>query len=174
VSDKELVRLLFCDKCKTVDELPAYDGPSDFDALLQYRVAQHQFDSGLMHPLSLARVEKSVWQQHAMRDQIIQQFAQEQGHVAPGSGAGLGQTFYEVKANFQQDAMACWKRHNRTTDCADYRTDKMFLLADTKAERKEAGMDTSARARPRHWLCDYCPVHSVVMQKKNAAKGLYD
>jgi hypothetical protein len=174
VSTDEKVRLLFCDKCKTVDELPAYDGPSDFDGLLQYRVSQHQFDSGLMHPLSLARVEKSVWQQSAMRNQIIQQFAMEQGYVAPGAGAGLGQTFYEVKANFQQDAMTCWKQHNRTTDCADYRTDAKFLLADTKEARRAEGLDTSLAARPKHWLCDYCPVHSIVMQKQNAAKGLYD
>ena len=172
--DGPKVRILFCDECHTVDEIPDFDGPPEYDMLLQYRVADHQFDSGRMHPLQLGRVGQATWSKRAAREQIMQKFAIEQGHVPPGQGAGLGATFYALKANFMQDAMVCWKQHLRTTDCDDYRSDAKLLLADTKAERKEAGLDTSVAARPKHWLCDYCPVQSIVDQRKRAADGLYD
>lgn len=168
------VRLLFCEECTTVDEIPDFDGPPGYDDLLQYRVARHQYASGHMHPLELGRVDADAWRKPATRDQIIQRFAVEKGHVAPGQGAGLGPVFYALKANFMQDAMVCWGQHRRVTDCPDYRSDAKRLLADTKAERKEAGLDTSASARPAHWLCDYCPVHSIVQQKQRKAAGLYN
>jgi len=172
--DEVWIRILVCNVCRSIQEIPDYDGPPKMDVLLEYRVAEHRFDSGNPHRGFLARVKASDWAKKTYRDAINDKFAVEQGFTTPGDGVGLGQTFYDLKGNFQTDAMVCWKQHNRTTDCGDYRAKSKELLADTKADRKAEGLSTAPRDRPKHWLCDYCPVHSVVTQKRRKAAGLYD
>lgn len=155
----ERIRLLICHTDGAVHELPFYEGPPEHDDTLNYRVAEHRDHRG-----SLATVKKSDWEKPSYRDGILEKIA---AAVRPGEGSGLGQTFYDVKNNFQQDAITCWKKHSRTLDCGDYMTDKMRLYPDTKADRKELGITT---ARPNTFLCQFCPVHSVVTGKKNKEK----
>jgi hypothetical protein len=50
-------------------------------------------------------------------------------------------------------------------------SDKMKILADSRAERKDLGLDPKTRASIK--LCQFCPYHSVVMQRKRKAAGLY-
>jgi hypothetical protein len=68
--------------------------------------------------------------------------------------------------------MKCWRfAHGRTSNCDDYMSDKMKILADSRAERKDLGLDPKTRASIK--LCQFCPYHSVVMQRKRKAAGLY-
>jgi hypothetical protein len=93
-------------------------------------------------------------------------------NVGVGKGAGLGDEAYAVRDNFAEDAMKCWRfEHGRTSNCGDYMDDSKKILADSRGERKDLGLDPKARASIK--LCQFCPYHSVVMQRKRKAAGLY-
>jgi hypothetical protein len=171
MSENEKIRLLICDSCNTIQEVPAYTGNPDNDYLMQYRVAEHQFPSGTFHKLEIGRVDKDDWDRPEVRTQVSKELAYA---ANPGLGMGLGESFYDVKSTFQEDAMSCWKSWNKPKDSGhcDFRRDNKRLYPDTKHERKEEGLDTGAR--PNIFLCDMCPVQSMVDQKKRKAKKLYD
>ncbi|MEU4534329.1 hypothetical protein AB0G15_05600 [Streptosporangium sp. NPDC023825] len=166
------IRLLFCETCGSCEELPDYTGHPDGDTALAYLISsRHQFPSGDPHGGGhLADVSKAEWDNPRYRNQIIKQMNES---IKAGGSEGLGNTFYETKNTFADDAGQCWKRHNRTTDCGDYRTPSKELVPDTKELRKEAGLSTRARDRPKIFLCDFCPVQSVIEQRKNDARGIY-
>lgn len=166
MSDK--LRLLICHDCETIQELPWYEGPPEHDDTLKYRVSDHRFPNGEEHRGVLATVPSDHWEKASHRQEIVEKITTASGR--PGTAAGLGADFYNVKSNFQQDAMKCWKQHNRTSDCADWRSDAKRLYPDTKADRKSEGLPTQ---RPNTWLCDFCPVTSIYAQKRNAARGDY-
>lgn len=117
----------------------------------------------------LATVPDKDWKNPAARTEIRRKLGNA---AAPGEGSGLGDSFYDLKANFADDALVCWQAHNRTEDCADWRSDAKRLYPDTRADRKDAGL--SVKARPNTWLCDFCPVTSIYAQKRNAKRGDYD
>jgi hypothetical protein len=171
--NQEMVRLLICHVCKSCQELPDYDGPPELDTLLEYRLAEHKFASGTPHKGILPKVPKKDWAKSTYRDAILNKIAEEVGFDLPGSGVGFGDTFYDLKNNFSQDAMTCWKQHNRTTDCGDWRSKSKRLVPDTKADRKAEGMSTRAKDMPNSWLCDFCPVNSVIQTRVNEKRGLY-
>lgn len=159
---EDRVRIIICHTDGAVHELPMFEGPPEYDDTLNYRLAEHKFGDGSAHFGSMFTVASKDWEKKTYRDAILDEIAK---HTKPGEGSGLGQTFYDVKSNFQMDAMSCWKKHNRTLDCGDYMTDKMRLYPDTKAERKELGL--SVKERPNTFLCQFCPVESHVQGKKN-------
>lgn len=167
----EQVRLLVChNPCLTVEELPWYAGHPDNDDTLNYRVSFHRFPDGNEHFGSLHVVDKKLWDAPSVRAEIVARFP---GHVGTaGSGGGLGQTHYDVKNNFQADAMECWEKHSRTHNCDEYMSEKKTLLPDTKAERKSERL--SPKDRPKSKLCMFCPVASLVAQRKRSAAGLYN
>jgi hypothetical protein len=161
----DYVRLLFCHDCQSVDQLPDYAGPVDHDYTLAHRVGQHQFPNGEPHRGIMGKAEDTPTSISAAIDQMASM-------VKPGAGTGLGQPMYDLRDNYKAESMACWKKHNRTSDCGDYRADKMRLWADTKADRKAEGLATNREERPNAWLCDFCVVHSLVQQKQAQAQGL--
>lgn len=157
-----MVRLLFCHTCHSVDELPDFDGPPEYDHYLNYRVAQHQFPSDTPHRGLLAKCADDPKYINAAIDEL-------ENTVSPGQGSGLGQQLYDLRDNFGAEAMQCWKRHSRTDDCDDYRSEKKRLWLDTRADRKAEGMPTRREDRPNIWLCDHCPVHSMVQRRQRDA-----
>lgn len=165
LDNAEYVRLLFCHTCKSCDEVPDFTGPPQHDFYLEYRVRQHRFSDGRPHHGLLGRVENT-------RASISAAIDHMSDTVTPGAGSGLGQPLYDLRDNYKTEAMQCWKQHNRTSDCGDYRSDKMRLWADTKADRKAEGLATNRNERPNAWVCDFCVVHSLVQQKQRQAKGL--
>lgn len=147
-----------------------YDGDADHDEWLNRAVDQHKTPSGMPHIGQLATVNVSDWQKKSVREGIIEKIYSEFG--LPGSGEGMGQEYYDLKDTYLEDAYKCWKGFNRTTNPGhcDYKKENKRLLPDTKALRKEAGMSAE---RPNTFLCDFCPVHSVVLQKNREALGMY-
>jgi hypothetical protein len=167
----ERVRLLFCSNCRTVQAVPEFHGPVEYDDTLNNRLGEHLFADGRSHELVVGDIEKDQWDKKSVQDKIIFKMAQEQGFVPPGTGDGIGPTFYAVKATYEEDAIMCWKRHRRVIDCGDYKTQKMKILPDTKGDRKELGL---APTRPGTYLCQFCPVQSIIDQKQRAAAGSYE
>lgn len=176
--DGPKLRILVCHTCKAMVPIPDVPGGRGDDELLMGRVMEHQFPpvhhgnevQSRPHEMILCRVPESLWNNTQLRAHVVKEI--QKHTTGAGDGEGLGQDLYDVKNNFMEDAMECWrKKHGRTSNCADYMSDRMLILADSKAERRELGLDPKTRATIK--LCQFCPVHSVVMQRKRAAAGAY-
>lgn len=163
------IRLLICNTCASIEELPLYSGPPEGDDTLNYRVAPHRFPDGNEHFGTLATVDEYTWNGPA-REEIKLKLKET---FAPGEAEGLGSDFYNVKNTYQEDALACWGQHNRTKNCEDWRSDAKRLDPDTRAERKDLNLVPIHKTKPKTWLCDFCPVTSIYSQRRNEAKG-YD
>jgi hypothetical protein len=61
--------------------------------------------------------------------------------------------------------MICYSQHLRPKGaCPDFNAESKRLMPDTKAERKEAGLDPK-RGLPIIHLCSFCPVRSFYDSK---------
>lgn len=169
--DDAKMRILVCYTCDSIDPLPFYDGPPQYDDTLNHRVGLHRFPDGREHFGQLMRVSEKSWNDPQKRTEIIRQMHQ---HRNAGQGDGLGEDIYDVKNTYQEDAMSCWRlEHNRTSNCEDYKSDKKRLVyQQTLADRKAAGMEhRSKHIATDTYLCDFCPYKSVVQRRVMDAKG---
>jgi hypothetical protein len=162
-----------CATCRSIDELPWFDGPTEFDDTLHARMLEHRFPDGNAHIMpsmgGLATVNEVSWNNPKRRAEIISQLTKAQAETDPG----LGSVLYAARDNFKENAMKCWREHNRTKNCQDYKSDRKKLIPDTRGDRKELGLNTRSSARPGTSLCVFCPYHSVVMERARKAQGFY-
>lgn len=167
------LRLLICRTCNSIDALPAFDGPGEYDEVLHARVAQHQHPGPAPtrgHDMVLATVSEASWNDEGKRRGIVEKVSKEV--VGLGQSSGLG-PLADVRSTYQEDAMRCWRiAHARTSDCGDYMSSGMTILSDSVAERKDLGLDPKRRAKLK--LCQFCVVHSLVQQKQRRAAGMYN
>lgn len=170
------VRVLACAVCETVEEIPPYDGPPEQDETLTYAVQKHKFDSGTPHIGQLFRVAEKDWNVISKRDQILKQI---KARLDPDAETGLGSEAYAMVDNFKADAMECFNQHFRNPACNDYKTEHKRLVPATANERRELGLSPVAQydregGGVTRYLCEYCPVHSLVEQAARKKAGLYD
>jgi hypothetical protein len=165
-SDEAQIRLLVCRTCKTIEELPDWDGRVEDDLLLNISVAKH----GDSHTGNLLKFPFRYWAVPKVKEEIVKQIRQG------SSGLDIiGEGFYATKSQFGEDAMTCWGLHNRPTgQCDDYKSEKKLLKPPTSAERKELKMEAPGKTGPKVYLCDFCPVKSYNMKMHNKEKGLYN
>lgn len=165
-----VLRLLNCFVCSSIEELPPYNGPAEQDHLLQIACERHRFPSGEEHKGLLFVVPVKVWMNEEARKDVIRQ-------LKGGGSKGLAEIdddFYVTKSQFGEDALTCWKKHNKPQDsCDDYQHDSKQLLPDTLKERKELGMSLEIGG-PKNYLCHFCPIHAKVVQRKRQLMGMYD
>lgn len=169
-----VIRLLMCFVCNTINELPAYEGPPEYDHLLEITVEKHKFPSGEPHKGKLFILPIKTWANEKSRKEIINQ-------LRGGGSSGLDAlspegNYYETKMQFAEDALTCYERHNRPqVGCPDYGTPEKRLLPDTAKERMEVGIESPENAPgPKVYLCNFCPMHSLVTTANNMKKGLYN
>ena len=169
----EKVRLLVCHNHESVEEVPwcGEDNncthPGCVDPLM-FRVNAH----GDNCRVSLVDIETAVWNNPANRPELLRRIA---ARTNPGEGEGIGEPLYALKDTFTEDAAKCWKRHGRTTDCADYRHISKKLVPDTRGERKDLGLETRAKFVPTQtFLCDFCPYKSILQTKMGSDKYKYN
>jgi hypothetical protein len=159
-NEEPQIRVLVCRNCKTIEELPDYDGDPATDTLLNILVSQHQ--KPVEHVGLLLKFSLKYWAVPKIQDEIVKQIR--------GGSEGLDafQTnFYATKNQFAEDAMSCFSDHLRPKgQCPDYKSDKKLLKPNTDLEK-------AGKTGPKVYLCDFCPVKSYNMQKSNAEKGLY-
>lgn len=159
------IRLVVCPVCKTIEEIPDFQGPLKYDVLLDNIAVRHEYAPDRPHEgMKLFDVPQTAWNDTETRLQIIKQ-------VKERVGGGMGDEFYAVKETFKEDAMECWRRHNRTMNCDEFKSDSKRLDPGTKHDRKELGL---APMRSNRYLCEFCPFHSVAMQRMRAKRGDYD
>jgi hypothetical protein len=167
----EEIRILRCDMCRTLEEIPDYQGDPKYDHVLEALIQRkHTEPSGQTHIGQLMKVEKQHWESPSTRREILRQLKAKAG----GGSTGFEPEFYNQRDTFREDAMACWKKHFRNPDCNEYDAEKMRLIPDTSAERKEAGMGKYELAAGDYvTLCRFCPVHTKVMEDRRWKAGLY-
>ena len=165
IEQEPYIRLLVCRTCKSIDELPPYDGPEGGDVLLEITVERH----GENHIGTLYNVPALHWQSKTMNAAIREQVT----NGATGLDA-FGTNFYATRMQFHEDAMTCFGQHNRPKgQCPDFRSEKKRLLPSTKAERKEVGLaDPKNAPGPKVYLCDFCPVRTFNARKFNEERGI--
>lgn len=159
------VRLLVCYTCKSIEEIPAFQGPVEHDVLLTISVERH----GENHKGRLFNVSVLHWESETMKKEIIKQVW--------GGSTGLdvfGTNFYDTKNNFQADAMTCFTQHLRPkADCPEFRSDKKRLLPGTDKERKDLGLAPVKESNgPKVFLCDFCPVRMYYARRYNDETGI--
>jgi hypothetical protein len=160
--------LLVCGECGTIEHA---SGEPQHNEELEALGRRHEvYVAGRLyrHPLAMATVNAQLWAKSEEFRKFIRAMIQD---ATKTGDVGLGDKNYNLKSTFQDDALTCWRKHNRTENCGDYKTDKMLLLADTREERRELGLSTRAVDRPGVHLCVYCPYHSVVMKRVRKAQG---
>ena len=162
-----MIRLLACGQCKTIEDLPDYEGPVEQDHLLSHLVDRHQTNGHPHFPALLSKVEESDWSDENRKSEIAKQISAK----LDGGETGLGSAYYNVKSTFQADALQCFAQHNRNPACSDYKSDKKRLTPGTAAERKAAGLPEYRSPKDRY-LCDFCPVQSLVEQAARRKAGL--
>lgn len=161
----ENVRLLVCYVCKSTEQIPDYAGPAEHDDTLTYAIAPHTFPDGTKHNGQLLGVEKKHWDSPSTRRAIENQIRESAGHT------GLDTEFYATKDTLGEDAHKCFNAHNRNPGCGDYKSSKKRLSAGTDRERKKLGI---APLNSQTFLCDFCPVKSLVQQRVFEQRGLYN
>lgn len=167
------LRLLICHTCSSIQPIAAFHGPAEHDEQLHARVAEHQYPGSRPtrgHDMDLGKVSERSWNDPEKRRSILAKLGEE---IGTGKGAGLGVENYDLRDDYMDMAMRCWRvEHNRTSDCGDYMSDRMTLLAHSVEERRDLGLDP--RQRPKLKLCQFCPMHSVIMQRQRKKRGLYN
>lgn len=165
----EAIRLLLCLNCKSVEEIPDFQGHPDDDVLLQIIIEKHQ-STGVPHKGNLVKVPLKLWMRQEVREQMLQQI---RGGAAPGLDAMMP-GYYDVKNQFFQDAMNCYAAHSRPKgQCPEFGDEKKRLVPSTTAERKELGLGAPTTSGTKVYLCDFCPVKSYNMTKARETKGMY-
>lgn len=159
-------RLLACQQCKTIEELPDFDGPPEHDHLLAHSVQRHQ-TNGVQHVGLLSKVDSERWKDTNVRKEVSRQIASR----LAGGETGLGSPYYDLKNTYQTDALDCFKAHLRNPNCSDYHSDAKRLTPGTAAERKAAGLPEYHSPKDRY-LCDFCPVQSLVEAAARKRAGL--
>jgi uncharacterized protein YlaI len=167
--ESEPIRILYCWNCKTIEELPNFEGHPDDDILLEYAIEKHE-SAGIKHTGSLLKVGKDTWGKENMRKEIIKNLREQTGGLGSGL-ANIDKEYYHTKSTFHDDAMKCFNLHNRPEGmCGDYAAERKKLIPKTHAERKELGLPVSTTSI---YLCDFCPVKSFVVTKQREKTGQY-
>lgn len=161
------IRLLQCLDCRSLETLPDFDGNPDYDDALIYALKPHRFPNGDEHGGHLMKVETKYWNDPAVRATIESQIREKSGHT------GLDSEFYATKDTYGQDALRCFQKHHRNPECNDYHSDSKRLTPSTAEARKEAGLPRYSAAGQDRYLCDFCPVSSMVAQAERARRGMY-
>jgi hypothetical protein len=168
--DSQKIRLLYCWDCKTIEELPDFEGNPDDDILLEYAIEKHE-SAGIKHAGTLMKVGSKTWEDEPVRKEIIKNLRDQAGGLGGGL-ADIDKEYYHTKSTFQEDAMKCYSLHNRPAEgCFDYGSDRKKLVPKTHAERKELGLPVSTSTI---YLCDFCVVKSFVVTKQRKQAGMYN
>lgn len=166
------IRLLYCYNCKSIEELPDFEGRPEDDTLLELLVEKHQ-SAGIPHNGFLSKIGVKIWSVESYRKEIIKNLRNKVG----GGLADLDPDYYTTKATFYEDAMKCYSEHLRPKEsCPDWRASNKRLIPKSTAElRKEIGLESAAKSAGTNvFLCDFCPVKTFYVTKQRDAAGLYE
>jgi hypothetical protein len=161
------MRLLLCRHCRTLEELADYEGPPEYDRLLEELVNRHNKLDARAHEgnvATLMHVENRDWEMH--RDSILERMRSKD--------EGFGEPWIkDAMDTYKEDALKCYSRHGRPKDgCGDYWSDSKRIGRPTPEGRAVLKTMYKLGERDPH-LCQFCPVHTFVQTEINWTRGLY-
>ena len=170
------IRLLICNLCQKIETVPAYSGDPDEDFLLKGLLERHGHREmnlgGDMPDMRIGNVWLDEWSDSEKQREIIKTIRESEGHT------GLGDEFYAAHDTYREEAGKCFNAHRRPTECIDYQTPGKLLgntltdsadvdeMAHDMRRSKRELARSLFQARQKVYLCDFCVVKSVVMQKE--------
>jgi len=178
------MRLLFCDHCHTLEELPDYDGNDPVDPLLEGLVFKHNERDPMAHggrdlhhsPMRLVHIEPDgtrtsdeVWEKD--REKILKKLNEENKKVGMASWA------YESMNTYAEDALRCYRDHRRPdlgagNPCIDYWSDSKRIGRPTKIGKQVLKEAPKTGTNDPH-LCQWCPYYSTVATEVRWKAGMY-
>lgn len=174
--DPERIRLLVCNICQTVEELPMQeDRGSEYDPWLAGLLERHGHEtldlSGDRPDAKVFDVERKHWDDHTTRKEIVERIRKEEKH------SGLGDDFYDATNTYREEALKCYQKHNMPTPqtgCIDFR-DKSKRISNTlvtQDEKSELTKDQQASLRDIHrntktYICYWCPYFTALQSQKS-------
>ena len=167
------MRLLFCNFCKSLEEIPDYDGPEDVDPMLEELVMRHNVRDPMAHggvelrssPMRVAVTTKREWATD--RAKVIKRVNEENLKV------GFDAWVSEAVNTYAEDAMHCYRRHHRPEQgCVDWWSDSKRIGRPTPEGRAVVRESYKLGQSDPH-LCQWCPVATFVQTEINFRKGLY-
>ena len=170
MDNEPMFRLLYCLVCDSLEELPPYEGEPELDHLLAIACEQHVFPSGEPHKGKLFVLPLRAWAKQESKREII-------GQIKGGGSKGLAEiddTFYDSRSMFLEDAMKCYKAHNKPKEgCPDWHDSSMLLIPSTEKERRKEGLGKYKDSPgQKTYRCDFCPVAIGVAQRKRKLLGM--
>lgn len=155
------LRLLQCMTCKSVEELPDFEGLPEDDVVLQELDLKHGGATEMPHHRALLRVERAHWADRNIRMTIHKQMWVDTTGFVP--------EYYHTKNTLQEDAAKCFTAHRRAVPCIDFQ-DRSKRLGNPAA-RDRAKLSKEARhdftgGGPKLFLCNFCVVQQAVDAKK--------
>ena len=165
------LRLLVCQDCRSIEELPPYEGDPRRDILLEDSLSRHMTGEHTVkgetrytgsHKVSVLKVAQSFWSHTETRERITKQ-------ISAGGSRGIeelegAEDYYGTRDTYREDALKCFQRHHRPDEgCIDYQNPD-----------KRIGNPTSEgwKTGPRVYACNFCPVQTWVDKKKAEAAGV--
>lgn len=176
------MRLLFCDFCKTLEEIPDYEGSAKIDPLVEELVRRHNERDPMAHggrdihhsPMRLVKIEPDgprtsdeVWEKD--REEILKRLNMENKKV------GMSAWVYEAMNTYAEDALTCYKRHHRPDEgspCIDYWSDSKRIGRPTAIGKQVLKEAPKTGVADPH-LCQWCPYYTVVQTNVRWKAGMY-
>lgn len=154
------VRLVVCRDCRSIEELPPYNGPVQRDILLEDTLSRHMTEWST-HEVALIKVPESFWKNPTVKERITKQ-------ISLGGSKGIeelegAEDYYGTRDTYREDALKCFARHNRPdAGCIDWHNPDKRIGNPT-----HEGWKTG----PRVYACDFCPVAAWVQKKQLEETG---
>jgi hypothetical protein len=171
------MRLLHCNVCRTVDEIPDYSGGDEVDPLVEKVVMEHNRRDPMGHggkhltslPMRLAFVDDLEYAYG--KDDVLKKLAEE------GKAVGFDPWVGEAFNTFAEDALKCYSTHRRPDygagkPCIDYMSDSKRIGRPTEEGKAVLKQNEKLGAGDPH-LCNWCPYHTTVQTEIRSRKGMY-
>ena len=170
------MRLLHCQACKSIDEIPDYEGKEEVDPLVERVVLDHNKRDPMAHgsaatlPMRLAHVDDGAWLND--RENVIKELNRT------GMELGFDPWPWASESHnvFKEDAMKCWNQHRNPElpgkPCIDYMSESKRIGRPT-AEGKAVLKENVKLGKTDPHLCQWCPYQTTVLTEMRARKGMY-
>jgi hypothetical protein len=167
------MRLLYCNACRTIDEVPDYEGSDKVDPLVEEVVRKHNVKDPMTHgggqysPMRLMKIDDLEWM--VDREKVVKLINESNKQVGMDPWVG------ESHNTFLEDANKCWRQHRQPKEgepCIDYWSESKRIGRPTAEGRAALKENYKLGTKDPH-LCLWCPYHVVVTTEVRHRRGMY-
>lgn len=163
LSSSKAMRIAYCYSCHGLNKLDTYEGPPEYDVLLQRWIDEHLHGIPVdLHPGGRVFVKDASNFDHsgaggAIEEQMVEEVRAEL--------AAVNLEVYAMRDSVKEDAVKCHRQHKQPSwpgkPCIDYKTESKSL------GRKDVPEEF------RQYQCTYCPYNETVTVEMRRRNGMY-